>query len=364
MKVRCAIGLGAVNTPSGFDLYACHLRGRVFDAHALAEPGLVELLCLCADWQEEQVAVEHLAAGAGASPAAARATIADLVEKGILVTDADPQTRQASDAARERWRSRGWEDAFFYQLETNVRPKLDYSDPGEAAKDVRLMKEHVGAGAPPDNYKILPDRPLLPLGERPALAHLSLAEAFKAPVARSEPSGPLSLEELSWITSLAFGQTHVRRLPVTGAHVAKTSPSGGSRHPTEVYPVVLAVEGVEPGLYHYNVRDNALELLRPGAHLEFVREHVTLHRNRPAFEPKVAYLHATLFERSMFRYRDAFSYRVMHHDLGHLMQTTALLASAVGRSSYRCYALADSAVDELLGIDGIHEAAMTCTLVG
>jgi len=44
----------------------------------------------------------------------------------------------------------------------------------------------------------------------------------------------------------------------------KTSPSGGSRHPIEVYPVVLAVAGIEPGIYHDSVASNSLVLLRPG----------------------------------------------------------------------------------------------------
>lgn len=47
-----------------------------------------------------------------------------------------------------------------------------------------------------------------------------------------------------------------------GELLVKTYYSAGNRHPIEVYPVVAAVKGVEPGLYHYNVKDHSLELLK------------------------------------------------------------------------------------------------------
>ena len=45
-------------------------------------------------------------------------------------------------------------------------------------------------------------------------------------------------------------------VPVLDGIVAlkRTSPSGGGLHPVEAYPLVLRVEGVEPGLYHYRAR--------------------------------------------------------------------------------------------------------------
>lgn len=61
----------------------------------------------------------------------------------------------------------------------------------------------------------------------------------------------VSLEDFSTLLLWTWGKTRLITDPEIGQHVLKTSPSGGARHPTEVYPVVLRVEGVEPGIYHY-----------------------------------------------------------------------------------------------------------------
>src|SRR3984957_8828142 len=41
----------------------------------------------------------------------------------------------------------------------------------------------------------------------------------------------------------------------------KTSPSAGARNPIEVYLMALRVKGLDVGLYHYDARDHALEII-------------------------------------------------------------------------------------------------------
>jgi SagB-type dehydrogenase family enzyme len=124
------------------------------------------------------------------------------------------------------------------------------------------------------------------------------------------------------------------------------------------------VEGLDEGLYHYDIRRNGLVTLALGDHGKFVRDHILTHPDRPGFASRVVFVLSSVFERSMYRYRESRSYRVVHYDLGHLLQTTALLASAVGRPSFRGYSFHDRHVDGLLGIDGIHEASMAFAAIG
>ena len=56
-----------------------------------------------------------------------------------------------------------------------------------------------------------------------------------------------------------FGYQGYARLLGEITTLKRTSPSAGGFHPVEAYPLVLRVEGVEPGLYHYNGRDHTLE---------------------------------------------------------------------------------------------------------
>jgi len=74
----------------------------------------------------------------------------------------------------------------------------------------------------------------------------------------------LELEELSKILHQSYGITG--ELPSTQGikQNVRSAPSAGALYPAEIYLAIRKVAGVEPGIYHYNVPDHALELLIPG----------------------------------------------------------------------------------------------------
>jgi SagB-type dehydrogenase family enzyme len=363
VKVRCPIGMNLTGSPSGTAFCDASTQGR-WDVETFG-PHLVRLLQFCADPRAVPEVVAMLADAAHCDRRVAERSVSALLEAGMLVRE-DEHPCMPERAALRRWERMGWREAFFFHARTNLLPKTDYSHPEAYREDAGTMRRKVAAEPDlPSNYKDYPDATTISLeGARTDFADEPPLAAILSEESRPAGDRPLGLEELGWFIHLAYGQTANRRLPVTGAHVGKTSPSGGSRHPTEVYPVILDVDGVDPGLYHYSVRRNCLELLQPGDLSAQMREHVFLSSERPPFRPRVVFLYSTIFERSMFRYREPRSYRVMHFDIGHLVQTSAYLASALRRPCYRAYAMHDSAVDRLLGIDGISEASMAFMVLG
>ena len=74
---------------------------------------------------------------------------------------------------------------------------------------------------------------------------------------RSYDGSPLTLQELSCLLWAAQG---IRGFRKDGATL-RTAPSAGARHPLELYAFVNAVEGLEPGLYHYLALEDKLELV-------------------------------------------------------------------------------------------------------
>jgi SagB-type dehydrogenase family enzyme len=127
--------------------------------------------------------------------------------------------------------------------------------------------------------------------------------------------------------------------------------------------IALDVDGVPPGAYHYDVEHHALEALTAGDHREAVRTGL-LRRAQPAFTPRAAVITGTRFERTMWRYREAFSYRSVHHDLGHLSESLRLLARALRRNFVRGLDVEEAVIEPLLGLDGIEEAAMSFAIIG
>ena len=79
----------------------------------------------------------------------------------------------------------------------------------------------------------------------------------------AEPLRMRSLAKLLWLSA---GETDTIGVPGQPDIVQplRAAPSAGALHSVEIYPVLLNVEGAEPGLYHYNVPEHSLELLRGG----------------------------------------------------------------------------------------------------
>jgi SagB-type dehydrogenase family enzyme len=143
---------------------------------------------------------------------------------------------------------------------------------------------------------------------------------------------------------------------VLGEYFLKTSPSGGARHPVEVYPLVLRVETLEPGVYHYSVRNDALRRVRAGLHEdELVRAFAGF---RWFADAPIAFVMTAVLERSMWKYRHSHAYRVLLLDAGHLGQTFHLICTELGLAPFTSAALNDAFIEDLLGLDVSREVAL------
>jgi SagB-type dehydrogenase family enzyme len=155
---------------------------------------------------------------------------------------------------------------------------------------------------------------------------------------------------------MGYLSTSYGRLP------QKTSPSGGARHPGEVYLMALRVAGLAPGLYHYNPRRHTLAQLYTGEMESKAVEYCA----GQAFVSQAGalFLMTAVLPRSMWKYRFARAYRVVLLDAGHLCQTFCLTAAWLGLAPFCTAALKDSLIEKDLGIDGISEAVLYVAGVG
>jgi SagB-type dehydrogenase family enzyme len=173
----------------------------------------------------------------------------------------------------------------------------------------------------------------------------------------------VSLENVSSLLHTTWGVQGYVETNVFGNLPYKTSPSGGARHPIEVYLVALRVKGLDRGgIYHYQAKDNTLAKI-PGK--------VTARRasdycaGQPYFGAAAAlFIMTAVFERTMWKYGRGRAYRVVLLDTGHLAQTFCLTATRLGLGPFSTAALKDSMIETDLGIDGISESVMYVTGVG
>ncbi|MCL2376028.1 MAG: SagB/ThcOx family dehydrogenase [Defluviitaleaceae bacterium] len=177
---------------------------------------------------------------------------------------------------------------------------------------------------------------------------------------------PMTAAQLAYMLSTAFSIQEFRG--VGNYATLRPAPSGGARHPFEVYVCVQNVEGVEPGLYHYlpaeNVGEKTVTIERLGDIADYkptITEMVV--GQKWAENASCLMLITCVPYRAEWRYREN-AHRVVLIDLGHVGQNVMLSAAALGLGSC-CLAAYDNAkCDEVIGLNGFDEYTVYGVTVG
>ena len=170
----------------------------------------------------------------------------------------------------------------------------------------------------------------------------------------------LPASELAAVLRYVFGYHGLARLFGEVTTLKRTSPSAGGFHPVDAYPLVLRVDGVEPGLYRYDGREHALErvaAVEPALGRELAAQFVC---GQTYFaDAHVLVVLAVRFERAFWKYRNhpkALAALLM--DAAHLSQTLYLVCTDLGLGAFVTAAINNVDIDERLGLDGQREGAV------
>jgi len=184
---------------------------------------------------------------------------------------------------------------------------------------------------------------------------------FRRKTHRNFSKANVSLEDVSRLLYYTWGVTGYHET-LFGQLPHKTSPSGGARHPGEVYLLAMRVKGLPSGLYHYDPKAHRLNLLRKGQMRKKAAAYCVAQQH--ASRAAALFLMTAVFPRSMWKYRFARAYRVVTLDAGHLCQTLCLTATFLGLAPFCTAALKDTLIERDLGLDGITESVMYVAGVG
>jgi len=174
----------------------------------------------------------------------------------------------------------------------------------------------------------------------------------------------LPLDCISTLLHYGFAPRGTAESVYTAVH--KTSPSGGGLHPTEAYLLVRKVEGLRPGLYHYNPANHSLEKLKNLSKEEAARKAVEYAAGQPyILNSGAVIILATRFYRNHWKYRkNERTYLVMAMDIGHLGQTLYLLCTRLKLGGFFTAAVNASDIERDLGLDGTRQGVMALFAVG
>ena len=208
----------------------------------------------------------------------------------------------------------------------------------------------------PPKYKEYPDAVVVELPE-PSHDGITVEKALRQRRSRREyTGGSISLLQLSQILFAAQGKTGTY-----GDRIMRTAPSAGALYPFEIYIVAGNVDGLAPGLYHYSVRDHALETVRQGDLQDEISDAAL---NQEPFENFAAvFVLAARINRTRSKYGER-AYRYVYMEAGHISQNIFLEATSLGIGSVCVGAFRDRKVNELIGADGKEEITVYLHVAG
>lgn len=228
--------------------------------------------------------------------------------------------------------------------------------------------QSIAATLPPEHTKRVGPVISLPSPNFSLLEKMDYFSVLKSrKTCRSFKGQPISLEQLSTLLFTSLGPLHgdwedLKENNLMPLGIRKAFPSGGGLHPEEAYVVALHVEGLEPGLYHYNFKEHSLVLVKHG---NFEDQLIRLLYGQ-YFVSGVSFgifLSARL-DRTWWKYPHSRGFRVVLLDIGHASQTILLTATALGLNTWLTGAFADTEVEEFLEIKLPAESALFFVAAG
>ena len=173
---------------------------------------------------------------------------------------------------------------------------------------------------------------------------------------RNYSGEPITLAQLAQLLFAAQG--------VTGSMYGtalRTAPSAGALYPFEIYVVGNNVSGLDKGVYHYAVREHALELLKAGDFRDDITE-AALQQDMLG-EANVSFVLAAVINRARHKYGER-GFRYIYMEAGHISQNIYLQATSLGLGSVAVGAFLDDEVSKLIGVDGEREVPIYLHAVG
>jgi putative peptide maturation dehydrogenase len=315
---------------------------------------------LPADWVDE----EEL-------PEPARQTAHGLARRGLVISDESDPDLERLRSRDERLAGDAWHPyAALYHFGTRDRvPSFVPLEPGEdgpvqmTAAALQAFVDRFGPPPPPFSEPAGTEVVELPLHreDMPLVDVLRKRRTTRAFNAESL----LPLDQLSIVLDSVFGCLAYVQIGDDLA-VRKSSPSGGGLHPIEVYPLVVGVESLETGVYHYRPRTHELALLHP-LDRAAARRFATVATAGQTFlaSAHVLFLLTARFYRSFWKYRaHDRAYAVLLMDAAHLSQTLYVMCTALGLGAFVTGAIDRVAIEDRLGVDAFGEGAIAAAGCG
>lgn len=172
----------------------------------------------------------------------------------------------------------------------------------------------------------------------------------------------VELTDVATALWLTFGTVHgtsrddLTDLGLKAVGYRRTSPSGGSLHPSEAYLVAMNIIGLPNGIYHYRSHKHELSLIKS----EFNSNDLGALLCGQDFANGLAFgvFVTSRFDKMWWKYAHSRAYRVALFDIGCLTQTFQLVCAALNLQSWPTGYFLDEEINQLIKLDTVIESTM------
>ncbi len=327
----------------------------------ITNPSILKIINYCVAEKTSEQIVNYAAEILKYEEKETKELISFLLKKKIIVPSKSKYYKTKKNTSR--WTELGWEDALDYYVAIRDYPFLDYSKSEAFFHDKNKMAEYLGQEPLPPIYKTYENSIKIALDDKtPRIKDTSAQNILTQLRPTKTQNKPLSRSVISELLYTTFGKVGEIIGKTQGVRLLKTSPSGGARHPTEAYLITLNA-GIKNGLYHYSVKENALEYIRNGIKVDELKS-MLYGLDEIEFDPKIIIIMSEMFDRSMWRYREYRSYRAVMHDVGHLYETIKLVSFANNLNVFSGFGFDDTKLENFLGINSEKESGIRFVAIG
>jgi SagB-type dehydrogenase family enzyme len=195
----------------------------------------------------------------------------------------------------------------------------------------------------------------------PARVEMSLGESITTRISdHTYGDKPITLTTLATLLYHINGVRRVDHFDGLRSY-QRNVPNSGNLGSVEVFPIILNVEALKPGIYHFDSIARELVELHLGDYAQWLRDEV-LYQIEFSWAA-VVLVFTCAFGRLSAKYGPR-SYRLGYLDVGHASAQGYLAATALGLHVCASAGFIDEALDALLGIDGLDIATVLVQMVG
>lgn len=174
------------------------------------------------------------------------------------------------------------------------------------------------------------------------------------PIQRGDVDETSLLGRLSRILYFSYGATAFAQSNQEVVYF-RSAPSAGGLYPADINIAIRMVDGLDDGIYHYEVQDHSLAKVWDGDYWSTI-EHCCLGHSSIRDSQVVLFI-SSVFERGTWRYKDR-ALRRIFLDIGHILGNVSLVSRVEGMQDYHLGAFIDDGLNEMLLFEEDKESVM------